>query len=417
MKTTIEVQNLSKMYRLGENQGYKTIRETLLSVFNPTRKNQNFEFIWALKNVSFDVNKGDVVGIIGKNGAGKTTLLKIISRITYPTEGIVKLRGRIGSLLEVGTGFHPELTGKENVYLNGIILGMKKKEIDKKFEEIVEFAGVEKFLDTPVKRYSSGMYARLGFAVAAHLNSEILLVDEVLSVGDVQFQKKCLGKMQEVSKEEGRTVLFVSHNMSSISKICTKGIILEEGKLSYYGDAKTAVQRYLEGIEEGKTKQMEWIAPDKKYPFWDVVRIKRFYVVDEKGNIVTGKLFSSKQYKVVIEADLLKNDERLIFGVIYYGEDGTLLFGTDVHDTGEINFGQINPGPIKLIVPVPVELFANKMYEIELICCFHYTGWVLAPGNESILRFEFFRDTDLNPYSNETRLGLLAPVLKWEVIR
>jgi len=203
------------------------------------------ETIWALKDVSFEVKRGEVVGIIGRNGAGKSTLLSILSRITEPTEGVARLKGRVASLLEVGTGFHPELTGRENIYLNGAILGMRKAEIKKKFAEIVAFAEVEKFLDTPVKRYSSGMYVRLAFAVAAHLEPEILLVDEVLAVGDAAFQKKCLGKMEDLNKKQGRTVLFVSHNMPALQTLCKRGLLLENGKIRFCGDVNEAISNYI----------------------------------------------------------------------------------------------------------------------------------------------------------------------------
>ncbi len=239
----IRVEGLSKRYRIGELQRYKTLRDTLTdALYAPFRRlkkiseltfhdsktgnPQSDSFIWALKDVCFEVTRGEVVGIIGRNGAGKSTLLKILSRITEPTDGYAEIHGRVGSLLEVGTGFHPELTGRENIYLNGSIMGMKKAEIDRKFDEIVSFAEVEKFIDTPVKLYSSGMVVRLAFAVAAHLEPEILLVDEVLAVGDAAFQKKCLGKMGEVAKE-GRTVLFVSHNFAAIRNLCPKCILLE----------------------------------------------------------------------------------------------------------------------------------------------------------------------------------------------
>ena len=245
----ISVQGLSKQYRIGKSAAYKTVRESLMNVVtSPARlfkKNDGDETIWALKNVSFEVNEGDVVGIIGRNGAGKSTLLKILSSITEPTEGEVRLRGRVGSLLEVGTGFHPELTGRENIFLNGAILGMRKDEIKRKFDEIVAFAEIDKFLDTPVKRYSSGMYVRLAFAVAAHLEPEILIVDEVLAVGDAKFQKKCLGKMGEVAKE-GRTVLFVSHNMGAIYSLCNIGILLDFGLMSRYGSVSDTIHAYNE---------------------------------------------------------------------------------------------------------------------------------------------------------------------------
>ena len=250
----IRVENLSKRYRIGGPQAsYRTLRESLVgAVTAPLRylrhsqsASRERETIWALKDVSFEVKRGEVVGIIGRNGAGKTTLLKILSRITEPTEGRAEIHGRVGSLLEVGTGFHPELTGRENIYLNGAILGMRKAEIDRKFDEIVAFAEIEKFLDTPVKHYSSGMYVRLAFAVAAHLEPEILLVDEVLAVGDAAFQKKCLGKMGDVAKE-GRTVLFVSHNMGAVESLCMRGILLDRGQLVFDGERATAISRYLE---------------------------------------------------------------------------------------------------------------------------------------------------------------------------
>ena len=252
--TVIRVENLGKKYIIGHQQQerYTALRDVITSkvkslgsLINPQAKNENpaFEEFWALKDVSFDIKQGDRVGIIGRNGAGKSTLLKILSRITEPTKGSIKIKGRVASLLEVGTGFHPELTGRENIFLNGAILGMGKEEIKRKFDEIVDFAEVEKFLDTPVKRYSSGMYVRLAFAVAAHLEPEILIVDEVLAVGDAQFQKKCLGKMDDVGKE-GRTVLFVSHNMGAIRSLCSIGICLEKSKIKTIAKVDQAIENY-----------------------------------------------------------------------------------------------------------------------------------------------------------------------------
>ena len=244
----IRVENLSKQYRIGQYEAaYKTLRESIMNVFS--RRDGNRETIWALKDVSFQVNRGEVVGIIGRNGAGKSTLLKILCRVTEPTEGHAYINGRVGSLLEVGTGFHPELTGSENIFLNGAILGMRKAEIERKFDEIVAFAEIEKFIDTPVKRYSSGMYVRLAFAVAAHLEPEILLVDEVLAVGDVAFQKKCLGKMENISKQ-GRTVLFVSHNMAAINALCDRVIFLDEGKIMEIGRTADVIAEYLSSIQK-----------------------------------------------------------------------------------------------------------------------------------------------------------------------
>jgi len=252
-------EHLSKQYRIGSPDGYKTLRDaistTVLAPFRRlTNTSQNgHDNIWALHDVSFRINRGEVVGIIGLNGAGKSTLLKILSRITAPTRGHAEIHGRVGSLLEVGTGFHPELTGRENVYLNGAILGMRKAEIDRKFDEIVAFAEVETFLDTPVKRYSSGMYVRLAFGVAAHLETEMLLVDEVLAVGDAQFQKKCFEKMRDIGIQ-GRTILFVSHNMSAVRSICKQALILEKGRVVAQGEIDQTVDRYLSQISASQTE-------------------------------------------------------------------------------------------------------------------------------------------------------------------
>lgn len=256
----IRVEGLSKLYHIGASQArYKTLRESLveavkaplMKVLKPKSAESNPNTIWALDNVSFDVRQGEVVGVIGRNGAGKSTLLKVLSHITGPTRGRVRLHGRVGSLLEVGTGFHPELTGRENVFLNGAILGMRRTEIARKFDEIVEFAEVERFLDTPVKHYSSGMYVRLAFSVAAHLETEILLVDEVLAVGDTEFQKKCLGQMEKVSKD-GRTVIFVSHNMSAIKNICRRALLLKKGGLIDDGLPNTVIENYLTANSTGE---------------------------------------------------------------------------------------------------------------------------------------------------------------------
>lgn len=266
MPTAIEFNNISKIYRLGlvstgtlahdlkrwwtmnirgKEDPYLTIGET-----NDRSTKGESDYVWALRDIDFKVEQGDVVGIIGKNGAGKSTLLKILSKVTAPTTGTIRARGRIGSLLEVGTGFHPEMTGRENIYMNGAILGMSKAEITRKLDEIVDFSGCERYIDTPVKRYSSGMMVRLGFAVAAHLDPEILVVDEVLAVGDAEFQKKAIGKMQDVSRGEGRTVLFVSHNMTAVKNLCKTGVILKNGKLDYSGDIASTIEQYLSNQEE-----------------------------------------------------------------------------------------------------------------------------------------------------------------------
>jgi lipopolysaccharide transport system ATP-binding protein len=288
MLKAIKVQNLSKAYQLGDF-GTGTISRDLERTWARLRGKEDpflkigetndrsvkgtSDVVWSLKDLNFEIEQGDAVGIIGRNGAGKSTLLKILSRVTSPTTGSIKIKGRIASLLEVGTGFHPELTGRENIYLNGAILGMRKAEIKRKFDEIVDFSGVERYIDTPVKRYSSGMYVRLAFAVAAHLESEILIIDEVLAVGDAEFQKKCLGKMGDVSKGEGKTVLFVSHNMDSIRALCNKGMVLNNGTVLYNGDVDSAVSGYLNNVASNTlTTEI------KKVNLNDAVSITRFAI-------------------------------------------------------------------------------------------------------------------------------------------
>lgn len=295
MTSIISVENLSKRYILSHQrqERYATLRDViangargfahkLVHPFSAPESDPTHEEFWALKDVSFDIQQGDRVGIIGRNGAGKSTLLKILSRITEPTAGKITIRGRVASLLEVGTGFHPELTGRENIFLNGAILGMGKAEILKKFDEIVAFAEVEKFLDTPVKRYSSGMYVRLAFAVAAHLEPEILIVDEVLAVGDAQFQKKCLGKMEEVG-EQGRTVIFVSHNMAAVQKLCDKGIYLRNGRVGYFGAQVETISKYL---SEG-TEHMKSVANRTDRKGTSEVRVNSISFVDTNGSPIT----------------------------------------------------------------------------------------------------------------------------------
>ena len=315
----IRVDGVSKQYQIGtKHVPYHTLRESITRTFtSPFRwlarsdnrsAERGADRFWALRNISFEVQEGDVLGVIGRNGAGKSTLLKILSRITEPTEGVARIRGRVGSLLEVGTGFHPELTGRENIFLNGAILGLKKAEIVHKFDEIVSFAEVDKFIDTPVKHYSSGMYMRLAFAVAAHLVTEILLVDEVLAVGDAAFQKKCLGKMGDVAKE-GRTVVFVSHNLASLHSLCTKGLLLESGRVSMEGTVRTVIERYA---DVGKEQQGEvsWASPDVA-PGDDRVRLKGVRVVSDGK--VTGEVDIAKDFQVEVDYwNLEPNSRRLV---------------------------------------------------------------------------------------------------------
>ncbi|MFN3998527.1 ATP-binding cassette domain-containing protein [Algoriphagus sp.] len=300
MRPVINVENVSKLYRLGEI-GTGTISHDLnrwwakfrgkedpfaqIGSTNDRSVNDGSEYAWALKNINFQVNQGDVLGIIGRNGAGKSTLLKILSRVTLPTQGFIDVKGRVASLLEVGTGFHPELTGRENIFLNGAILGMTKLEIKSKFDEIVEFAGVAKYVDTPVKRYSSGMYVRLAFAVAAHLESEILIIDEVLAVGDAEFQKKCLGKMGDISSKEGRTILFVSHNMASVKSLCTKGLVLHNGMHGFEGSTQEAVNYYQQNSELNQSVNFELGSPNIIGN--ENIKILKFEVGSLKGDYIS----------------------------------------------------------------------------------------------------------------------------------
>lgn len=338
----ISVEQLSKVYRIGvKEQSHDTIGRAVidfvkspLSNYRKYRSLYKFtedelssgtshdDLLWALKDVSFDVSAGEVVGIIGVNGAGKSTLLKVISRITPPTRGSVTIRGRVSSLLEVGTGFHPELTGRENVFLNGTILGMRKLEVDKKFDEIVDFAGVEQFLDTPVKRYSMGMRVRLAFAVAAHLEPEILIIDEVLAVGDAEFQKKCLAKMEHVG-EDGRTVLFVSHNMAAVTRLCRRGILLSAGHVIEDGSAADVVSTYLTtGL--GTSVARDYPADDSA-PGDESVRLRSVRVVDESGNIADA-VDIRKPIGVQMVYDVVKPDYILMPYFRLRNEEGVIIF-------------------------------------------------------------------------------------------
>jgi lipopolysaccharide transport system ATP-binding protein len=334
----ISVKSLSKQYHISRKQeAYKTLRDTLADAFvSPLRRIRRLlrgqaagaaevdETFWALQDVSFEIKRGEVVGIIGRNGAGKSTLLKILSRITEPTQGYADIYGRVGSLLEVGTGFHLELTGRENIYLNGSILGMRKGEIIRKFDEIVAFAEVERFIDTPVKHYSSGMYLRLAFAVAAYLEPEILLVDEVLAVGDANFQKKCLNKMQDVG-QHGRTVLFVSHNMPAITRLCERVILLDEGRVLHDGPSYQVIRTYLNsGL--GTSAAREWSDPTKA-PGNDVVRLRAVRVRTEDG-VITEAIDIRRPFGIDIEYQVLTSGYVLVPSCRFFNEEGIHLFTT-----------------------------------------------------------------------------------------
>ncbi len=320
MSQVIKVENISKLYYLGA-AAHNSLRDALMSfVKNPMRDKKRE--LWALRDVSFEVKDGETLGIIGHNGAGKSTLLKILSRITKPTTGEVEIRGRVGSLLEVGTGFHNELSGRENVYLNGAILGMKRAEIEKKFDEIVAFSEVENFLDTPVKHYSSGMYLRLAFSVAAHLDPEVLIVDEVLAVGDNAFQKKCLSKMRDVS-QSGRTVLFVSHDMSSITRICSRAIALAQGKIVSEGSSAEVVREYLSSSWGMRTERD--FTDDLQQPQSEFVRLKKVRMVDEDGK-VCGSFDIRKKIGIEATYEVRKSGQILLPNIQVYNQERIQVF-------------------------------------------------------------------------------------------
>ncbi len=362
--TVIQVENLGKKYIIGHQQegssGYVALRDVLsdgvkslgqrLRHPGKPRVRPNQEEFWALKDISFEVKRGEVVGIIGRNGAGKSTLLKILSRITEPTEGRVRLRGRVASLLEVGTGFHPELTGRENIFLNGAILGMGRVEINRKFDEIVDFAEVERFLDTPVKRYSSGMYVRLAFAVAAHLEPEILVVDEVLAVGDATFQRKCLGKMENVASREGRTILFVSHNMAAIRNLCRRVVLVKDGLIHLDSSTEEGINEYLADDKSGDSIVVFDKEENKKNSEMFFVK---GYILNDQGEIASS-LDYRKSFSIVIEYEILKPIKGLRVGFGLQNSEGFYLCGSndpdgwmrDIREPGKYSSQCMFPGRI-----------------------------------------------------------------------
>jgi lipopolysaccharide transport system ATP-binding protein len=379
MSTVIKVTNLSKIYRLGQI-GTGTISRDLERWYKMRIRGQEDPFlkigesnqrdkkgvsdvVYALKDINFEVQQGVALGIIGKNGAGKSTLLKIISRITSPTTGKIKIKGRVASLLEVGTGFHPELTGRENIFLNGAILGMRKKEIIHKLDEIIDFSGVERYIDTPVKRYSSGMYVRLAFAVAAHLESEILIVDEVLAVGDDEFQKKCIGKIDNLSKNEGRTVLFVSHNMTAIRNLCKNAILIKNGMISSQSEVNEVVQTYLSFNDNmNLTKYWDFIeAPGNQF-----VKIISVKLADRDGELLRD-LNIEKNLFIEIEFYVLNDNEYVGLTLLLLDRENNLVLSS-INNHEKNYYGKpLEKGSYKSICSIPPNLLNSINYSIDLI--------------------------------------------------
>jgi len=373
------------------------------------------EEFWALKDVSFEIKQGDRVGIIGRNGAGKSTLLKILSRITEPTKGRITIDGRVASLLEVGTGFHSELSGRENIFLNGAILGMGREEIKRKFDEIVAFAEVEQFLDTPVKRYSSGMYVRLAFAVAAHLEPEILIVDEVLAVGDADFQKKCLGKMDAVSKE-GRTVLFVSHNMDAIERLCGRVIWLRSGQVVANSESVSVLlKEYLFGggnVDQRTVWVKEIVTPSN--PFFDLLSVK---LVDAMGKLAPSVFANDMNISIMIEANIAESDKSLNVGYAIYSEDGKVVYWSCATDTAEDGWPVFSIGKNRLVSKIPQRLLNEGSYSIEVMASLHNRQWLIEPGkSHNAISFRISGGLSDSPLWYSRRPGVIAPVLPWRNI-
>ncbi|WP_322506403.1 ABC transporter ATP-binding protein [Anaerolinea sp.] len=409
----IRVEKIGKQYRIGtlNSQRYQTLRDAITGLFDRSARNVVSGRIWALKDVSFEVRQGQVLGIIGRNGAGKSTLLKILSRVTQPTEGFGEIRGRVGSLLEVGTGFHPELTGRENIYLNGAILGMKRREIERKFDEIVEFAEVGAFIDTPVKRYSSGMYLRLAFAVAAHLEPEILVVDEVLAVGDAEFQRKCLGKMSDVA-QEGRTVLFVSHNMSAILRLTQETLVIEKGRLKMRAPTPEAVDYYLsQGYsQEGqRTWDVDEIPPEAA-PF----RPCAVRIVNAEGK-VTETVRSTEPFHIEVEYALDAPITGLRVGVYLMSMRGEYIFTSfDTDDPQRFERYPVRQTGVYVSrCTVPADLLNEGRYAVGInASSFRVRRYF---QDDQALSFTVDATGAPGTHWTEARLGPLRPRLDWKI--
>lgn len=423
MSSIIEVRGLSKSFMISHEgqEKYTALRDVITrkakKIFSPQsylKRSPSItkEEFWALKDVSFGIEQGDRVGIIGRNGAGKSTLLKVLSRITAPTKGEIIIRGRVASLLEVGTGFHPELTGRENIFLNGAILGMKRTEIKRKFDEIVDFAEVERFLDTPVKRYSSGMYVRLAFSVAAHLEPEILVVDEVLAVGDAQFQKKCLGKMGDVSQKEGRTVLFVSHNMTAMQSLCNKGLLMERGELRYRGLMGDTITSYLKQFTETKRK-VAWGSPAEA-PGNDQAKL----LLAEVRSLHAGKSIDFFEEGDPVQLDFVfwNNKEGMTaLDVTFHLMDelGNLVFvGTTSY--GEKESKQYPLGEVRVSCRVPADLLQEGTYNIYRLLLVQ-NGGVIVLEMRDVIQFEMIARQEERWGWMGAKEGVVKPKLEWTI--
>ncbi|MEW6572042.1 MAG: ABC transporter ATP-binding protein [Bacillota bacterium] len=414
----ISVENLGKKYLIRHQKEPSELSDVLgvsarrivkrLNPFVSSKRSAYREDFWALRNVCFNILEGERVGIIGRNGSGKSTLLKILSRITEPTEGRARIRGRVASLLEVGTGFHPELTGRENIYLNGAILGMSKSEIKKRFDEIVSFAEIEKFLDTPVKRYSSGMYVRLAFAVAAHLEPEILMVDEVLAVGDVQFQKKCLGKMGEIG-QGSRTILFVSHNMAAISKLCNRSIWLDLGKVKQVGDTESVISMYLSQGES--TSGLAKCNLGNK----DIAIIREVGTLDSNGSF-QANLAVNKDFYIWIKCTIMQKLSMAQIAVTVLSINGTAVFVSTHTDTKEEE-QVLLPGTYTAKVRIPANFLNVGMYTLN-VRIFGQLDTHMRASHANAFQVLTFRVEETGSVASrysDSRGGVVTPILEWEI--
>jgi lipopolysaccharide transport system ATP-binding protein len=423
-KPVIQVENLSKAYQIGQI-GSGTIsrdidrfwqmkilgkEDPFLKIGETNERSSKgiSDIVWSLKDINFEINQGDAVGIIGKNGAGKSTLLKLLSRVTSPTTGEIKVKGRIASLLEVGTGFHPELSGRENIYLNGAILGMRKKEITRKLDEIIDFSGVERYVDTPVKRYSSGMYVRLAFAVAAHLESEILIVDEVLAVGDAEFQKKCLGKMGDISKGEGRTVLFVSHNMSAVKSLCNTGLILENGKLILNSDVESAVDSYLRNASNEASKKWE-----NNFPKSENFKLLEVKVLNDKGEVSLNH-FISKDIRIEFTYEVINDNQNYTHGFNLYNAHSIHILSS--HDVGSNTLmSKVLKGVYKKTIVIPGNFLADGSYSCSF-ALMKYNPFLAEINEHEIVGFNIIDEitnVELRGSYTDRIPGVTRPKLTW----